>query len=233
MLPFGLWTEIQEHMLCLPYTPLTHTCKEMTPCVLPLYLWMKEKGGMTVQFMQTRRTWVLEHCLCCLGRHFRHFKIAWNSSSAHMVLNMYLLVVCPVCHGRSISEVMYFEFLQPKWLKCSLEVVRKEWSPLQTSAQGTPLTRRIWISKKILWGVSWLLKGNHLPSARSRSTNWAPHPPSSSKHSVTLDELARHSESVNTPYSVNKLFASPSLAQSIFQLHEAIFYWLERGRGMK
>lgn len=135
MLLVSLWTEIQEKYALLSFHT-THTRARKSNLVSCLFnLFVEEWKGWDDSAVHAKRQDV---GACSIDsaiwvgplRTPKFRREAWNSSSADMGLNMYLPLVCPVCHVRSISEVMCFEFLLPKWLKCLLaEVVRQRWPP--------------------------------------------------------------------------------------------------------
>lgn len=167
---FHLASELKSrnNMLCLAYAPHTHMQGNETLCLAFLiYLWMKEKGGMAVQFMQRRRAWVLECCLCCLGRYFGHSKI--RESSMEFFLCWHgpehvspSGVPCLPWQEHFRGNVFWVPAAKMTEMLVSWGSQAKV-TPLQTSDQGTPLTRRIWISKKYCEGYSDCSRGTIFP----------------------------------------------------------------------
>ena len=131
----------------------------------------------------------------------------------------------------SILEVMKSEFLQTKFWGCLVAVRQIQSSPARVWA--THLKWGGGFQKGILQAVYWLLEGSCMPTPWAHSTNLASCPLSDSSCLMSSVELARHFESVNSWHSVNKLCASSSLAQSVFQLHKTPFCWFERGTEME
>lgn len=160
MLPVSLWTEIQEKCALLSLHT-THTRVRKLDLVYCLFdLFVDEWKGWDDSAVHEKKEDVgAGASTVWVGTldtpKFR--RAAWNSSSADVGLNMYLPLRCPVCHGRSISEGVCFEFLQPKLLNSWLaEVVRQRW-PSPDQRPRYPSNKENLDVKKILWAESWLL----------------------------------------------------------------------------